>query len=132
MSKPKVVMISYEIDLPKTQTYDSFCLWINVDGRKNFLQDIYKREEADIFCVMQRGFRIASEDSIENVVKVFEANKQLACILSLETFNGSHSFFIHKDRLPNSEQGFDLWEIQRKDSIKKATVGGIFTINGTP
>ncbi len=73
--EPKVIVASYEVER-HYQTYENLEIWINVDQRKTFLKEVYDGE-CEIFGVLPKGIKFMNNESIKNIVSVFQQRQDL-------------------------------------------------------
>jgi len=121
---PKVIVASYEIER-HYQTYDNLEIWINVDRRESFLKQIYYYE-CDIFGVLPKGIKFMNNESIKNIVSVFQQRQDLKWIVSKEEALSKKSMFMRKDLVDPNNVGFSFGLEQQEESVQ---VEGIFKIN---
>ncbi len=92
---PTEIVIASDNFVREIQTYEQCRVWLNFDNRNNFMQEIFKKENFDIFGILSKGMSFYNENSAEIIVKIFESEKKLACIISEETYNDVNCIFIN-------------------------------------
>lgn len=122
---PKVIVASYEIKR-HFQTYENLEIWINVDARESFLKEIYSNE-CEIFGLLPKGIQLMNNDSIKNIVNIFQQYQDMRWIVSKEKYLSQRAIFMRKDLVDANNRGFSFGTSQQEETI---TVEGLFKING--
>ena len=127
MSQYQTKVITTYSNLKKpNQTYDNLEVWINIDGRPSFLNEIYVKE-CDIFGIIPAGLDFANDKVIEFIVGVFEQHCSLKYIVSQEETNGDRALFCRKNLVDKEGRGFDVDIYKEKDLM---SAKGLFNIYG--
>tara|TARA_R110000737_G_scaffold310560_1_gene319201 strand:- start:1442 stop:1825 length:384 start_codon:yes stop_codon:yes gene_type:complete len=127
MSKHQAKVITTYGNLKRpTQTYENLEVWINIDGRQSFLTEMYLKV-CDIFGIVPAGLDFASDQSIEQIVDIFEQNLSLKYIISQEETKGNKALFCKKNLVDKGGSGFDFDENKETDLI---SIKGLFNIYG--
>ena len=92
---PTKLVVASDNFVREIQTYQDCYVWLNFDNRNNFVQEIFKKEDFDIFGILSKGMSFKDENSAEIIIKIFESEKNLACIITEEKYNGVNSMFIN-------------------------------------
>lgn len=92
---PTRLVVASDNFVREIQTYQDCYVWLNFDNRNNFVQEIFKKEDFDIFGILSKGMSFKDENSAEIIIKIFESEKNLACIITEEKYNGVNSMFIN-------------------------------------
>ena len=127
MSEYKTRVVATYGNLKKpNQTYDNLEIWINIDGRPSFLEDMY-RKEADIFGMFPTGLDFANDRAIELIVDIFEQHSSLKYVVSQEEVNGDRALFCRKKMVDKDGNGFSVNIYKEKDLM---SIEGLFNIYG--
>ena len=127
MSKHQTKVVATYGNLKKpSQTYDNLEIWINIDGRSSFLEEMYLKE-SDIFGMIPTGLDFANDKAIEFIVGVFEQRCSLKYIVSQEEVNGDRALFCRKKLVDKDGNGFKVDIYKEKDLM---SVKGLFNIYG--
>ena len=122
---PKVIVASYNVKR-HFQTYKNHEIWITIDGREDFLKETYNKT-CDIFGLLHKGIDFIDDNSIKNIVTLFQQYKNMNWIVSEEKYLSRASLFMRKYSVDPDNTGFSSREIKEEKTMR---VEGIFRIYG--
>jgi len=106
------------------QTYENLEVWINIDRRPSFFQEIYSKE-TDIFGIVNVGVEFADDKAVEIIVDLFDQHDSLKYIISKEEIRGNRAIFCKKKLVDKDGTGFEVDIYKEKDLI---SIEGLFKI----
>lgn len=96
MSMLEKIVVASDNFVREMQSYQDCYVWLNFNGRENFVQYIYEKESFDIFGFLPKGLSFFDQHAAIKILKFFrEDPKQRACILSQETVNSESAVFLN-------------------------------------
>ncbi|HAI17829.1 MAG TPA: hypothetical protein DCM10_07350 [Xanthomarina gelatinilytica] len=122
----KIVLASDNF-VREIQTYKECYVWLNFDNRDGFIEETFKREDFDIFGILSKGMTFYDENSAEVIVKIFESKKNLACIITQETYNDVNCIFINTNLTGLS---IDTEQIINNEEWETLYIEGLVKIHG--
>lgn len=124
---PTKLVVASDNFVREIQTYQDCYVWLNFDNRNNFVQEIFKKEDFDIFGILSKGMSFKDENSAEIIIKIFESEKNLACIITEEKYNGVNSMFINTNLTGVS---INTQDIIKSDKWQTLYIEGLVKVDG--
>lgn len=124
---PTKLVVASDNFVREIQTYQDCYVWLNFDNRNNFVQEIFKKEDFDIFGILSKGMSFKDENSAEIIIKIFESEKNLACIITEERCNGVNSMFINTNLTGVS---INTQDIIKSDKWQTLYIEGLVKVDG--
>lgn len=124
---PTRLVVASDNFVREIQTYQDCYVWLNFDNRNNFVQEIFKKEDFDIFGILSKGMSFKDENSAEIIIKIFESEKNLACIITEEKYNGVNSMFINTNLTGVS---INTQDIIKSDKWQTLYIEGLVKVDG--
>lgn len=124
---PTRLVVASDNFVREIQKYQDCYVWLNFDNRNNFVQEIFKKEDFDIFGILSKGMSFKDENSAEIIIKIFESEKNLACIITEEKYNGVNSMFINTNLTGVT---INTQDIIKSDKWETFYVEGLVKVDG--
>ena len=70
-------------------------MWLNFNNRNEFVEEIFVKEEFDIFGILSKGMSFKDENSADIIVKIFESEKK-SCLHNYRRKMQWCEFYVYK------------------------------------
>lgn len=124
---PTRLVVASDNFVREIQTYQDCYVWLNFDNRNDFVQEIFKKEDFDIFGILSKGMSFKDQNSAEIIIKIFESEKNLACMITEEKYNGVNSMFINTNLTGVS---INTQDIIKSDKWQTFYIEGLVKVDG--
>ena len=124
---PTRLVVASDNFVREIQTYQDCYVWLNFDNREGFMQEVFAREEFDIFGVLPKGMSFKDHHSAKTIVRMFERKANLGCVVTKEKVNGCSSMFVNTNLTGNIT---NIQDIVNSDKWQSFYVEDLVKING--